>query len=148
MVKEKNPLDAMFESIDNTLGPVEELSSDEVRSFLADAKVDTTALKRRLYERGTELRGVYWGRNVDEPAHLKDFIEQLRPVDAKTADPEQQRLSAHKWFKQLFERVPIGDESSIGYAFHRRTDNVSQQDETSLQELAERLKKKLEKGQR
>jgi hypothetical protein len=62
-----------------------------------------------------------------------------------TSDPEQERASAHKWFTQLFERVPVVTESSIAYSFHRRLDNVTPQDETSLRELAEHLRNKLDK---
>jgi hypothetical protein len=146
MVKNKDPFDAMFEMTDSVFGPVEDLPLQEVRRFLADANCDTTDLKRRLYEKATELRGAYWERNVDPPAHLKDFIQQLRPIDARSTDPEQQRLSAHKWFKQLFEKVPVVDDASIAYSFHRRTGDVGESDEASLRELADRLKKKLQEG--
>ena len=144
MAKQKHPFDAVVELVDKTLGTTDELSADEVNSFLADAKCDTARLKRRLYYRATELRGVYWERNANEPAHLKDFIQQLRPADIGTSDPEQERASAQKWFTQLFERVPVITESSIAYSFHRRSETVSPQDEASLRELADQLRKKLD----
>ena len=146
MVKNKDPFDAMFEVTDSLFGPVEDLPLQEVRRFLADANCDTTDLKRRLYEKATELRGAYWARNVDPPAHLKDFIQQLRPNDARSTDSEQQRLSAHKWFKQLFDKAPVVDDASIAYSFHRRTGDVGERDEASLRDLADRLKKKLQEG--
>jgi hypothetical protein len=146
MVKDKDPFDAVVEMADSLFGAVEDSPPPEVRRFLADANCDTTDLKRRLYEKATELRGAYWERNVDPPAHLNDFIQQLRPIDARSTDPQQQRMSAHKWFKQLFDKVPVVDDASIAYSFHRRTGDVGESDEASLRELADRLKKKLQEG--
>lgn len=77
MTRRDDPLDNVFELIDNVLGQVEELSSDDIDKLLAEAGIDTDAIKRRLYERAVELCGKYWARQVDPPAHLLDFLHQL-----------------------------------------------------------------------
>jgi hypothetical protein len=140
MTKNNESLEALFALADDVFGPVDDLSSIEVRDFLADAQCDTTELKRRLYEKATALRGAFWSRSADAPNHLTDFIQQLRPVDVPTSDPDLQRSSANKWLHHLLNRRPAFDDSTVVYAFRDRDDEVTEGDADLLKQLADRLK--------
>jgi hypothetical protein len=137
--RRNDPFEKMFELIDDVLGKIEELPSDEVSRFLADVGNDTDAVKRKLYERASQIRGEYWARNVDPPAHVQDFLAQLRPTDLPSADPAIAAASARKRIGQLLGR-PVGPRSELAFAFRDKQGEITPEDAALLEELAARLK--------
>ena len=49
--KSKDPSDPVLDMLDKLLGPVEDMSPDELLSTITDAGIDLVAARRRLYER-------------------------------------------------------------------------------------------------
>jgi hypothetical protein len=140
MAKRPNdPFENIFELVDKVFGSVEELPSDDLARFLADAGANTDALKRRLYEHAAALRGEYWSRNANPPAHLQDFLRQLRPVDLPSSDPNTIATAARKLVDRLLNR-PLSQQPEVAFAYRDKKGELSEQDAALLDELAERLK--------
>lgn len=139
-----DPFDKIFELGDDMFGPVEELTSEDVARFLTDAGANTDALKRRLYERASELRGEYWARNAKVPEHLQDFLRQLRPPDLPSSDPTTIATAARKIVDRLLS-APLSAQPEVVFAYRERKEEVTTDDSALLDELAERLKRDAER---
>lgn len=139
-----DPFDKMFELVDKMFGPVEELTSEDVARFLTDAGANTDALKRRLYERASELRGVYWARNANVPEHLQDFLRQLRPPDLPSSDPITIAAAARKLVDRLLN-APVSAQPEVVFAYRDKKEEVTADDSALLDELAERIKRDAER---
>lgn len=139
-----DPFDKMFELVDKMFGPVEELTSEDVARFLADAGANTDALKRRLYERASELRGEYWARSANPPEHLQNFLRQLRPPDLPSSDPTTIAEAARKLVDRLLN-APVSTQPEVVFAYRDKKEQVSKNDSALLDELAERLRRDAER---
>lgn len=142
--RREDPFDKMFEIVDKMFGPVEEVTSEDVARFLSDAGADTDALKRRLYERASELRGEYWARNANPPEHLLDFLRQVRPADLPSSDPATIAAAARKLVDRLLN-APVSAQPEIVFAYRDKKEEVAADDSALLDELAERLKRGAER---
>ena len=136
--------DKMFELMDKMFGPVEELTSEDVACSLTDAGANTDALKRRLYERASELRGEYWARNVNPPEHMQDFLRQLRPPDLPSSDPTRIAAAARKLVDRLLN-APVSAQPEVGFAYRNKNEEVTPDDSALLDELSERVKRDAER---
>jgi hypothetical protein len=139
-----DPFDKMFDLVDKMLGPVEELTSEDVARFLTDAGANTDALKRRLYERASELRGEYWARQANPPEHMQDFLRQLRPPDLPSSDPTTIAAAARKLVDRLLN-TPVNAQPEVVFAYRDKKDEITADDWALLDELAKRVKQDAER---
>lgn len=138
--KSKDPSEPLLETLDKLLGPVEDMSADELSSTIADAGIDVAAARRRLYERVSEMRSKLWERNADVSSDITSLLAQLRPHDLPSSDPKVAQKAAGSWLRDLVDRrVPIGDIEFAAAA--RNLDGpLSDADRDVMRELEEELK--------
>jgi hypothetical protein len=133
-------LNAMLKTIDALVGPVEEWDVRDVDEALARAGVDTVSVTKRLFERTSELAGQYRIRNEDVPRHLQDFLQQTRPPELLTADPETAMQNAKRWVESLFKPKPASATLEVVYSFRGNNHELSTKDQDFLDRLGERVK--------
>ena len=68
-------------TLDEILGPVEEMSEVEISSTIAAAGIDLAAARRRLYEQVIEKRARLWASNQSVSSDITTLLEQFRPHD-------------------------------------------------------------------
>ena len=141
--RQDDPFDKMFDLLDRMLGPVDEVTSEDVARFLTDTGGNTDALKRRLYERASALRGEYWARSANPPEHLQDFLRQLRPPDLPSSDPATIAAAARKLVDKLLNK-PVSAQPEVVFAYRDKKEEVTAGDSALLDELAERVKRDAE----
>ena len=138
-----DPFDKMFDLLDKMLGPVDEVTSEDVARFLTDTGANTDALKRRLYERASALRGEYWARSANPPEHLQDFLRQLRPPDLPSSDSTTIAAAARTLVDRLLNK-PVSAQPEVVFAYRDKKEEVTADDSALLDELAERVKRDAE----
>ena len=126
--------------IDDLLGPVEEWPQREVDQYLADAGVDMDSATRTLYERVSEIAGTYRGRNENVPGPVSELLQQMRPVDLPTSDPEASKRAARNWIANLRRPKPQISAPQIAYAFRNKKERLTAKDRAVLEDLEARLK--------
>lgn len=129
--------------IDNLLGPVEEWPQREVDQYLADAGVDMDSASRTLYDRVSEIAGTYRGRNENVPGPIAELLQQMRPVDLPTRDPEASKRAARNWIANLRRAKPQTSAPQIAYAFRNKKDQLNAKDQAILEGLEAKLKSRL-----
>lgn len=102
--KAPEPADATLEILDRLLGPVEEMTSDELTSTIAEAGLDLQAAREKLYARVSEIRSKAWERNANVTSDVTSLLSQLRPPHLPTADPKVAQRAAATWVRDLLER--------------------------------------------
>lgn len=145
MTKRDDRFDRLLDSVDQVLGPIEEMDADDVIDLLEESGIDTDALDRRMYERLSELAGRYHGRNQDVPAQLAQALNAFRPADVPSADPETALQRAKQWVARRVGHLPSARRLEVGYSFRNRKGELSGQDSAVLESLAEKLRAKVER---
>jgi hypothetical protein len=138
--KSKNPSDPILEVLDKLFGQVEDMSQDELSSSIADAGIDLTAARRKLYERVSAMRSKLWERNENESADMKSLLAQLRPHDLPTADPKVAQKAAGNWLRDLVDRRPTGGRLEFAAAARNLDGPLSDRDRDVMRELEEELR--------
>lgn len=138
-------LNAMFKTIDALVGPVEEWDARDMDEALAKAGVDTDSVSRRLFERASELAGQYRMRNEDVPRHLQDFLQQTRPPELLTSDPDAAMQGAKRWVENLFKPKPAPATLEVVYSFRGNDQALNTNDQDFLDSLGQRVKTAEEK---
>ncbi|MCC7010053.1 MAG: hypothetical protein IT184_14700 [Acidobacteria bacterium] len=102
--KAPEPADAMLEMLDRLLGPVEEMTADELTSAIAEGGLDLQAAREKLYARVSGMRSKAWERNADVTTDITSLLSQLRPPHLPTSDPKVAQRAAATWVRDLLER--------------------------------------------
>ncbi len=133
-------LNAMFKTIDAVVGPVEEWGAQDIDEALAKAGVDADSVSKRLFERASELAGQHRMRNEDVPRHLQDFLQQTRPLELGTSDPDTAMQGARRWVENLFKPKPAPATVEVVYSFRGKDQDLNTKDQDFLDRLGERMK--------
>jgi hypothetical protein len=145
MTKRDDRFDRLFDSAEEVLGPIEEMTVDDVTEMLEESGIDTEALSRRMYEKLTELASRYYSRNQDVPVQLAQALNEFRPADTPTSDPETAAQRAKQWVAKLLAPKPAARRLEVGYSFRNRQGELSGEDSAVLESLAEKLRIKIER---
>jgi hypothetical protein len=145
MTKRDDRFDRLFDSAEEVLGPIEEMTGDDVTEMLEESGIDTEALSRRMYERLSEVAGRYYSKNQDVPVQLAQALNEFRPADTHTSDPETAAERAKQWVAKLLAPKPAARRLEVGYSFRNRKGELSGQDSDVLESLAEKLRLKIER---
>jgi len=145
MTKRDGRFDRLFDSAEEVLGPIEEMTVDDVTEMLEESGIDTEALSRRMYEKLSEVAGRYYGKNQDVPVQLAQALNEFRPADTPTSDPEIATQRAKQWVAKLLTPKPAARRLEVGYAFRNRKGELSGEDAAVLESLAEKLRMKIER---
>jgi hypothetical protein len=137
----KDSSDATLELLDQLLGPVEEMSEDEVNAVLSEAGIDAAAARRRLYEKVSEMRSALWEQNAPVPSQITSLLTQLRPHDLPTSDPVVAQKAAGVWVKDLLAARPIAP--ALAFAARGRQGDLSERDDEVRRELEKELEASL-----
>lgn len=73
------------------------------------------------------------------PAHVQDFLVQLRPSDLPSADPGTIATAARKVIDKLLNR-PLSSQPEVAFAYRDKKGELSEKDAALLERLVERLK--------
>lgn len=133
-------LNAMMKTLDALIGPVEEWDAHDVDEVLAKAHVSTDSVTRRLFETASDLAGQYRKRNDDVPRHLQDFLQQTRPQELQTSDPEIALQMAKRWVENLFTPKPTPSTMEVVYSFRGNDHDLNTRDQDFLDRLGARVK--------
>ncbi len=145
MTKRDDRFDRLFDSAEHVLGPVEEMTVDDVTEVLEESGIDTDALSRRMYEKLAEVAGRYYSKNQDVPVLLAQALKEFRPADTPTSDPETAAQRAKQWVAKLLAPRPSARRLEVGYSFRNRKGELSAKDSAVLESLAEKLRTKVER---
>ncbi len=137
-----DPLTSMEELQDELLGPVEDWPIEDVFEILNESSIDIDGLKRRLYDSASELAGSYHTRDKNVPAHLADFLDQLRPADLPTGDPKIAARSAEKWIRNVLRRGVAQPIPELQFSFRGLDEEISSEDLKVLEDIKLRLKQR------
>jgi hypothetical protein len=133
-------LNAMVKTIDALVGPVDEWDARDVDEVLAKAGVEADSVSNRLFEKASELAGQYRMHNEDVPRHLQDFLQQTRPPELPTSDPETAMQNAKRWVENLFKPKPAPATLEVVYSFRGNDQDLNTQDQDFLDSLGEKVK--------
>jgi hypothetical protein len=140
MKRPDEQLNAMIRTIDALIGPIEEWDAHDVDEVLAKAGVSADSVTRRLFEKASELAGQYRARNDDVPRHFQDFLQQTRPQELQTSDPEVALQMAKRWVESLFKPKPAPATMEVVYSFRGNDQELNAKDQDFLDRLGERVK--------
>jgi hypothetical protein len=138
-------VNAIFKTIDALVGPIEEWDARDVDDTLAKAGIDVDSVSKRLFEMASDLAGQYRVRNEDVPRHLQDFLQQTRPPELPTSDPDTVMQSAKRWVDNLFKPKPAPATLEVVYSFRGNDQELDTKDQDFLDRLGERVKNAEEK---
>ena len=143
-------LDKRFERYEqlltNLLGSIDDWTAEELDQFLAEAGVDGDQLQRRLYNSVNEIAGSHRVANRNVPAHVADFLRQMRPVDLPTSDPEVAQSVARAWVQRLLGgRGPLLAEPQVAHAFRNRQGELAPEDRVLLERLEAKVQQRRKK---
>ncbi len=138
--KSKDPSDPAIQMVDKLLGPVEDLSQDELLSTIADAGIDLAAARRTLYEKVSDLRSTLWAKNADVSSDITSLLSQLRPHDLPSSDPKVAAKAAGSWIRDLVDRHVPGGTVEFAVAARNLDGSLSAADQEVMRELEQELK--------
>ncbi len=107
MTKRDDRFDRLFDSAEQVLGPIEEMTADDVTEMLEESGIDTDALSRRTYGKLAEVAERYYSKNQDVPVQLAQALNEFRPADAPTSDPETAAQRAKQWSQSFSLRDQV-----------------------------------------
>jgi hypothetical protein len=145
MTKRDDRFDRLFDSGEQVLGPVEEITVDDVTEMLEESGIDTEALSRRMYEKLTDLAGRYYSKNQDVPVQVAQALDQFRPADIPTSDPATAAQRARQLVAKLLAPRPAARALEVGYSFRNRKGELSSEDNAILESIAEKLRTKVQR---
>ncbi|HEY7789813.1 MAG TPA: hypothetical protein VIC33_04830 [Vicinamibacterales bacterium] len=102
--KAPEPPDASLELLDRLLGPIEEMTTDELSTAVRESGVDLSAAREKLYAQVSELRSRAWEKNANVTTDITSLLSQLRPPHLPTSDPKVAQRAAATWVRDLLER--------------------------------------------
>lgn len=139
--KAPEPTDPMLEVLDRLLGPVEELTPDELTAAISDAGIDLRAARERLYTRVSEMRSKLWEKNAEVKSDITSLLTQFRPLHLPTSDPEVAQRAAASWVRDLVDS-PKPATSAIEFAAAARNleGTLTDADRDIMRELEEELR--------
>jgi len=141
--KSPDPSDPLLELLDNLLGPVEDMSSDELTSALTEAGIDLAAARGKLYAQVSDKRSKLWEAKLDAPSDITSLLAQLRPHHLPSADPRVAQQAAASWLRDLVDRrQPIGDDIEFATAARNLDGPLTDSDQNVMRELEEKLRSK------
>jgi molybdopterin converting factor small subunit len=124
-------------------GTAEELTGAEADEVLRAAGIDVEQLKRQAYERLYREAQSYWNKNEELPPRLKKALADLRPDDL----PPRSATEAHRQAETVIDKLlkPIYGIvlAPLSYSY-RGKKSVSPNDQSALDRLGEKLKKRIE----
>ena len=138
--KSKDPSDPVLDMLDKLLGPVEEMSADQLSSTIADAGIDLAAARRRLYERVSDKRSKLWEKNAEVTSDITSLLTQLRPHDLPSSDPKVAQKVAGSWLKDLVDRRPAAGDIEFVAAARNLDSLLSPSDQDIMRELEGELR--------
>lgn len=140
--KAPEPADAVLEMLDRLLGPVEEMTADELTSAIGEAGIDLPATREKLYARVSEMRSKAWEKNVNVTTDITSLLSQLRPPHLPTSDPKVAQRAAATWVRDLLERPRPAPESVDLAAAARNLDGaLADVDQEILRELQDEVRR-------
>jgi hypothetical protein len=134
----KDAPDPMDELLDRLLGPVTEMSDDEIDAVLGAAGIDVVSARNALYAKVSGMRSDLWQKNVEVPSQMVTLLDQLRPHGLPTSDPKTARRAAGTWVRDLLAKRP-SEKSDFAFAARGRDGDLSDNDDKLRQELEEEL---------
>lgn len=137
--KSKDSPDPVLDLLDKLLGPVEELSGDELSAEIANAGIDLASARRRLYERVSQMRSALWEKNIEVPSQMVSLLNQFRPHDLPSSDPIVAKQAAASYLRDLVGRSV----SQVQFAVAARNldGTLSEYDEMVRRDFEEELKR-------
>lgn len=138
--KSKDPSDPVLDMLDKLLGPVEDMSPDELLSTITDAGIDLVAARRRLYERVSEKRSSLWEENAEVTSDITSLLAQLRPHDLPSSDPKVAQKAAGSWLRDLVDRRPTAGDIEFAAAARNLDGPLSDSDRDIMREMEEELR--------
>ena len=137
--KVKDTSDPVLEVLDKLLGPVEDMSADELSSTIADAGIDIPSARRSLYVRVSEVRSKLWEKNADVSSDITSLLQQFRPHDLPSSDPKVVQKAAASWLRDLVDRRPPVGAVKFTAAARNLDGTLSDRDLDVMRELEEEL---------
>ena len=146
--KAPEPQDASLELLDRLLGPVEELTLDELNAAIAAAGIDLSKARERLYAQVSELRSRAWERNAQVTPDIASLLAQLRPAHLPTSDPKVAQQAATTWIRDLLERPrPQAGPVEFAAAARNLDGELGDADKDVLRELEDELRRKSDESE-
>lgn len=140
--KAPEPADVRLEVLDRLLGPVEEMTADELTSAIADAGLDIQAAREKLYARVSEMRSKAWESNANVTADVASLLSQLRPPHLPTSDPKVAQRAAATWVRNLLERPrPTSGPVEFAAAARNLDGALADADQEILRELEDEVRR-------
>jgi hypothetical protein len=146
--KAPEPQDASLELLNRLLGPVEELTPDELNAAIAAAGVDLPRARERLYAQVSELRSRAWERNAQVTPDIASLLAQFRPAHLPTSDPKVAQRAATTWVRDLLERPrPQAGPVEFAAAARNLDGELGDADRDVLRELEDELRRKSDESE-
>ena len=140
--KAPEPHDPSLELLDRLLGPVEEMTPDELNAAIAASGVDLPTAREKLYARVSELRSRAWEKNAQVTADVTSLLEQLRPAHLPTSDPKAKERAAARWVRDLLEPArPQAGPVEFAAAARNLDGELGDADQDVLRELEDELRR-------
>lgn len=141
--KAPEPQDASLDLLDRLLGPVEEMTADDLNAAIAAAGVDLRKAREKLYAQVSELRSRAWERNDPVTTDVASLLAQFRPAHLPTSDPKVAQRAAATWVRDLLERPrPQAGPVEFAAAARNLDGELADADKDVLRELEDELRRK------
>jgi hypothetical protein len=140
--KAPEPTDPTLDALSRLLGPVEEMTPEDVTSEIVDSGIDLRAAQEKLFARVSDLRSRLWEKNADVKSDVTSLLTQLRPSHLPTSDPKIAQSSAVGWVRALID-TPSPAAGTVEFATAARNldGSLTDSDREIMRELEEELRK-------
>jgi len=122
------PSESLLVLMDALLGSVEEMSSEELSSTLAEAGVDADAARRRLVESVRANHSRLFERDAPVPADISSLLAQLDPGDAGSPESASTKRARSNWLRDLVERRLASGEVALAAKANEPTGSQDDKD--------------------
>lgn len=138
--KAPEPADPRVDVLNSLLGPVEEMTPEELTSEISDAGIDTRAAREKLYARVSEVRAKLWESNAEVKPDITSLLTQFRPSHLPTSDPKVAQRAATGWVRDLIDSKPATGAIEFATAARNLEGTLTDSDRDIMRELEEELR--------
>jgi hypothetical protein len=141
---DKDLNDLIFDS-KKLFGDVEELNKEELRELLNDSDEPAESVRRVAFLMMENLVKEFRLRGEYPPQRYADALNQLRPPDQLSHNPNALLQQAKKWVAGLLEGSRASSETRLQFSFQRKGE-LSEGDRRILEETETEVRRKMKKN--